>query len=56
MRRRDFIVGLGAVAWPLAARAQQADRLWRIGFIGGASRESTSELWPGIPQGLRDLG
>jgi putative ABC transport system substrate-binding protein len=30
--------------------------MWRIGFIGGASRESTANLWPGIPQGLRELG
>jgi putative ABC transport system substrate-binding protein len=57
MRRREFIAGLGsAAAWPLAARAQQAGKLWRIGFIGGASRASTAELWPGIPQGLRELG
>ena len=51
MNRRAFITLLGgAAAWPLAARAQQGDRVRRIGVLmpwpGFASYEATlaSEL------------
>jgi ABC-type uncharacterized transport system substrate-binding protein len=57
MRRRDLITLLGgAAAWPLAARAQQGDRLPTIGFLGQSTRSAASEWVAAFVQRLRELG
>jgi putative ABC transport system substrate-binding protein len=58
MRRREFITLIGgmAAAWPLAARAQQAGKVWRIGFLSAVSRESSFRSYAALRQGMRELG
>jgi putative ABC transport system substrate-binding protein len=58
MRRREFItlVGGAAAAWPLSARAQQAHKLARIGFLGAASATGFANQLRAFRQGLADLG
>ena len=44
IQRRDFIVTLGgAAAWPLAARAQQAERMRRIGVLTSFMSDDPAE-------------
>ena len=55
--RREFIALVGCAAmWPLAARAQQAGKVWRIGFLSAVSRESGSRSYAALQQGMRELG
>ena len=45
MRRREFITLLGgAAAWPLAARAQQAGRTYRLGFFLPVARDAPAMI------------
>jgi putative ABC transport system substrate-binding protein len=58
VKRREFItlVGGAAAAWPLAARAQQAGKVPRIGFLGLASPSTFASRLEAIRLGLRDFG
>ena len=60
MQRRNFIRLLGgaAVAWPLAARAQQSDRVRRIGVLVAATADDADyqARIAAFQQGLQQLG
>jgi ABC-type uncharacterized transport system substrate-binding protein len=59
MKRRAFITLLGgAAAWPLAARAQQGERMQRVSLLLGIAEnhpEAQSRV-KAFQKGLRDLG
>ena len=59
LRRREFITLLGgAAAWPLAARAQQGDRVRRIGWLSSLDENDplAKSLVSAFTQALADLG
>jgi putative tryptophan/tyrosine transport system substrate-binding protein len=58
MKRREFIAGLGGVAWPLATRAQQPTRIRRVGVLmgGDVTEADVQSYLATFVQGLRQLG
>ncbi|HEY1363672.1 MAG TPA: ABC transporter substrate-binding protein [Xanthobacteraceae bacterium] len=60
MRRREFITLLGgSTAWPLAARAQQATKMPRIGILSPGRSEPSDPTFNTLNaflQGLHELG
>ena len=58
-KRREFITLIGsAAAWPLAARAQQGDRVRRIGVLMSTAVDDPQDpaRLAGFAQGLQELG
>jgi ABC-type uncharacterized transport system substrate-binding protein len=57
MNRRAFMTVLGgAAAWPLAARAQHGERIYRIGILEPLPASRNAANLDKLRKGLRDLG
>jgi putative ABC transport system substrate-binding protein len=55
--RRNFITLLAgaAAAWPLAARAQQGERVRRIAWLGAGRADEPSPYLESMRAGMREL-
>jgi putative tryptophan/tyrosine transport system substrate-binding protein len=58
VKRREFIamVGGATAAWPLAARAQQAGKIYRIGFLANDPTIPAQPAGKAFVDGLRESG
>ncbi len=58
--RRKLLIALGAGALtaPLAAFAQQQNKIWRVGFLSARNRPVSldADEYGGFPRGMRELG
>jgi putative ABC transport system substrate-binding protein len=53
VRRREFIILVGGVtAWPVEALAQQAGKVWRMGFLA----QGAESFYDPFFEGLREYG
>jgi putative ABC transport system substrate-binding protein len=58
LRRRQFLtlLGGGAAAWPLAARAERSAKLPTIGYLGSSTASAQSQWVAAFVQRLNDHG
>jgi putative ABC transport system substrate-binding protein len=58
MRRREFIrlIGGAAIAWLLATRAQQPEKIAKIGYLDLGPASARADRVEALRKGLRDLG
>ena len=58
--RRKLVLstGVSAIALPNVLRAQPAGKVWRVGFLGFASRPASidAHVFGGFGRGMRELG